>query len=264
MRRLARGGDVVERRAFVKERRLRRIEIFRLRVLFERAAAEGDDAPAQIGDREHHAVAEAVERHRNVVAGNQQARLDHVLDRNAVRAEMLLQREALARRIAEAELELRRRIEAAVGEIAARLGAGARGQRVLEEFRRQLHDVVQRLAPRVARFVLARDFRQRHAGHLRQALDRFREADAFALHDEIENAAVLAGGEIEPGLLLVVHEERRRLLLVERRQALELAARAHELHAPAHDFRNRKPGFQLVEELGREAHGFLAESAVNR
>src|SRR4029077_40168 len=84
-----------------------------------------------------------------------------------------------------------------------------------------------------------------------------------ALHDEIEYAAVLAGGKIEPGLLLVVHEERRCLFLVERRQALELAPRAYELHALAHDLRNRKPGFQLVQELGREAHGFLAESAVH-
>ena len=46
------------------------------------------------------------------------------------------------------------------------------------------------------------------------------------------------------------------VLLVERRQALELAAGAHELDAPAHDLRNRKPSFQLVQELGREAHGF--------
>src|SRR4029077_21141064 len=129
---------------------------------------------------------------------------------------------------------------------------------------RQLDDIVERLAPRVARLILARNFRQRHAGHLRQALHGFRKADAFALHDEIEDAAVLARGKIEPGLLLVVHEERRCLLLVERRQALELASGAYELHAPAHDLRNRKPGFQLVQELGREAHGFLAESAVNR
>ena len=62
---------------------------------------------------------------RNVVAGNQQPGLHHVLDRNAVAAQMLLEREALVGRIAEAELQLRRRIEAAVGEIAARLGAGA-------------------------------------------------------------------------------------------------------------------------------------------
>src|SRR5262249_33959765 len=80
---------------------------------------------------------------------------------------------------------------------------------------------------------------------------------------EIEDAAVLARGEIEPGLLLVVHEERGRLLLVEGREALELAAGAHELDAPAHDFRNGKPGFQLVEELGREAHWLMAESAAN-
>ena len=33
--------------------------------------------------------------HRDVVAGDQQAGLDHVLDRNALRAEMLLEREAL-------------------------------------------------------------------------------------------------------------------------------------------------------------------------
>ena len=79
MRRLARGGDVVERVALVEERRLRRIQIFRRRVLLHGAAAEGDDAAAQIGDREHDAVAEPVERHRNVVAGDQQPGLDHVL-----------------------------------------------------------------------------------------------------------------------------------------------------------------------------------------
>ena len=39
---------------------------------------------------------------------------------------------------------------------------------------------------------------------------------------------------------------------------------ALELHAPAHDFRNRKPGFQLIEELGREAHGFCGNSVINR
>ena len=220
---------MIERCALMKERRLRRVQVFRRRILLERAAAESDDPPAQIGDRKHHAVAEAVERQRDVVACDQQARLHHVLGGNAVGAQMLLQRVALARRVAEAEFHLRGGIEAAVGEIAARLGAGLGGERGFEEFRRQLHDVVQRFAAGFARLVLARHFRQRHAGHLRQALDRLREADAFRLHDEVENAAVLAGGEIEPGLLLVVDEEGRRLLLVERRQALELAARARSL-----------------------------------
>ena len=74
----ARGGDVVERPALVEERRLRRVQVFRLRVLLERASAEGDDAAAQIGDRKHHAIAEAVVGHRDVVAGNQQPGFDHV------------------------------------------------------------------------------------------------------------------------------------------------------------------------------------------
>ena len=98
MRRLARGEDVVERAALVEERRLRRVEILGRNVLLQRAAAEGDDAAAQIGDREDHAVAETVVRHRNVVAGDQQAGLDHVGHRHAVAAQMLLQRVALGRR----------------------------------------------------------------------------------------------------------------------------------------------------------------------
>ena len=209
----------------MEERRLRRVEVFRLRVLLERAAAEGDDAAAQIGDRKHHPVAEAVVGHRDVVAGNQQPGLDHVLDRYPFLAEMLLEREALGRRIAEAELELRRRIEPAVGEIAARLGAGARGERRLEEFRRQFDHVVERLAP------LARGPRPparpwaAACRPAREPLDRLREGDPLGHHHEIEDVAVLAGGEVEPRHLLVVDEERRRLLLVERREALPLAAR---------------------------------------
>ena len=45
----------------------------------ERPAAEGDDAPAEIGDREDDAVAEAVEGDRDVVAGDQQPGGDHLL-----------------------------------------------------------------------------------------------------------------------------------------------------------------------------------------
>ena len=78
---------------------------------------------------------------------DQQSGLDHVLDRDALRAEVLLQREAFGRRIADAEFELRLRLDAAIRQIAARLGARARGERRLEEFRRELDDVVQRLAP---------------------------------------------------------------------------------------------------------------------
>src|SRR5262249_46367505 len=43
-------------------------------------------------------------------------------------------------------------------------------------------------------------------------------------------------------------------LLVKRRQPFPLAPRLFKPHPPAHDFRNRKPRPQLVEELRRKAH----------
>ena len=117
---------------------------------------------------------------------DQQARLHHVLGGNALRAEMLLQRKAIGRRIAEAKLQLRRRRNRAVAEIAARLGAVARGQRVGEEFCRELHHVIERLAALLVPRGVGRRRRQRHAGHRRQPLDGFGEADALGLHHEIE------------------------------------------------------------------------------
>ena len=119
MRGFARAGDIVKRRALVEERRLRRIEIFGGDVLIERAAAEGDDTAAPIADRKHHAVAEAVVGNRDVFAGDEQPRFDHVLDRDFGGAEMLLQRILLARRIAEPEFQLGRGVDAAVEQIAA-------------------------------------------------------------------------------------------------------------------------------------------------
>src|SRR5205807_1427629 len=68
MRGLPGGGEVVEIVALVKQRGFRRVQVFRRDVLFQRAAAERDDATAQIGDRKHHAVAEAIPGHRDVVA----------------------------------------------------------------------------------------------------------------------------------------------------------------------------------------------------
>ena len=126
VRRLAGGGDVVERRALVEERRLRRVEIFRRDFFLQRAAAEGDHPAAPIADRKHDAIAKPIIRHRNVFAADDQAGLDHVLDRDFGRAQMLLERVLLRRRIAKAEFELRRRGKAAVGEIAAAAGAATR------------------------------------------------------------------------------------------------------------------------------------------
>ena len=256
MHRLTGGGDVVEIVPLVKQRGFRRVEILRRDVLLQRAAAEGDDAAALIGDRKHHAIAETIVRHRNVVAMNQQSGLDHVLDRNAELAEMLLQREAIRRRITHAKPHLRRRLDRAVGEIAARLGAGARSQRVGEELGGQIHHVIERLAALFVARGIGGYRGDRHAGLRGGSLHRLDESEALGLHDEVENVAVLAAGEtvIEP--LLVVDREGRRLFLLEGREPLELLAGAFQLHAAADDFRNRKAGAQFFKKLGREAHRF--------
>ena len=75
---LPRLGAVIEERALVEELGLRRVEVFRRHVGGERAAAEADDAAAEIGDREDDAVAEAVEGDRHVVAGDEEPGLDHL------------------------------------------------------------------------------------------------------------------------------------------------------------------------------------------
>ena len=127
-------------------------------------------------------------------------------------------------------LQLRLRLDAAIRQIAARLGAGARRKRRLEEFRRELDDVVQRLAPFLARFGFGRRARQRHARHRGEPLDRLGEGHALrSCITKSKMLPFLPRGEIEPGLLLVVHEERGRLLLVERRQPLPLAPGLLEL-----------------------------------
>ena len=255
MGRFARGLVVVEIVALVEERRLRRVQVFCRNVLLQRAPTEGDDAAAQIRDRKHHAVAEAIVRHGNVVAGDQQAGLDHVVDGDAELAEMLLQREAIRRGIAEAELQLRRWGDGAVGEIAARLGAQARGQRLREIGRSEVHDVMQRAAALLLPGSIRRHRRQRQAGHAGEPLDGFGKRQAVGLHHEADDVAVLAGGEVVVKTLLVVDVEGRRLLLLERRQPLPLPPRLLQLDALAHDFGDRKPGPKLVEKLRREAHG---------
>ena len=257
MGREPRRGEIVEIVALVKERGFRRIQIFCRRILFQRTATEGDHAPAQVGDRKHHAIAEAVIGQRDVVARHQKSGLDHVLDGNAERPQVLLQGKTFARRarrIADAELKLRRRRDRAVAEITPSLGAVPGSQHVGKKFRRQFHDIVKRLAA----LLMACGIRGRgghgHAGHRGQPLDGFRKGDPLGLHHEVEDVAVLAGGEIVIELLLVIDGKGRRLFLLEWRQSLPLPPCLLQLHAAADHFRNRKPGAQFVKKFGREAH----------
>src|SRR5262249_15837626 len=124
-----------------------------------------------------------------------------------------------------------------------------------EKFRRQFDDVMQALAAFLLRLRLPRHHRQRNAGLLRQSLDSFRKAHALGEHEKVKDVAVLAGGEVEPHRLLIIDEERRRLLLVKWGQPFPFAAGLAQFHAPADDLRDRKSCPQLVEKLRRKSHG---------
>jgi hypothetical protein len=58
------------------------------------------------------------------------------------------------------------------------------------------------------------------AGLRREDLESFRERKAVALHDEAEDVAALAAAEALPRVAAGCHGERRRLLAVERAEAL--------------------------------------------
>ena len=143
MGRLAGVVMIVERRPLVKERRLRRIQIFGRHVLFERPPAKGDDLAGAVGDGKHHPVAEAVVGHGNVVAVDQHARFDHLIDAGPLGGQIFAQGEALVGRVSQPELALDLRAQPAVGEIAARPRADRRLQLFLEKFRREFQHVLQ-------------------------------------------------------------------------------------------------------------------------
>ena len=203
----ARAMMVEQQPALVEERGLRGIEIFRLGSGLHRPAAEGDDPARAVVDREHHPVAEPVVRHGDVFPVDEQARLDHRLGADPKARERVAEREALGRGETKPEALLNRGSKAAIGEIAARPRADRGLQIGFEQARRHRDDVEEAQA-----LFLFGDFRpacarQGEAGHVGQPLHRFREREAFGLHQKRELVAVLAGREVVEEALLVVDEE---------------------------------------------------------
>ncbi len=89
--RLTRLVQAVELAPLVKDRRLRRVEVFGLLIPHD-PTAKGDGPTAQIAYREHHPVAEAIIGTPGVLAMNQQTVLDLHRLTDALGAQMLLQR----------------------------------------------------------------------------------------------------------------------------------------------------------------------------
>ena len=217
--------EIVENTALVKERRFGGVQIFGLRILGECAAAEGNDASTRILDREHDAVAEAVIGDGDILARNHEARFRHLFDGDVLDGEKRAQCRAVIGSIAKAEFLLNRRRELAIGKIAARFCASCRLQRLLEEFRRQLHHIVERSAQLLALLVFFGDLRHRQAGFLRQPLDGFRKVEPFLLHQKGEDVARGFAAKAVIAALAVLDMEGRRLLIMKGTACPPVAAR---------------------------------------
>ncbi len=82
--------ESVEFLALVEDRSLRGVQVLRL-VVAKHPAAEGDDPPAAVADREHHAIAEAVVALAGVAVLHQQAGVEHGLELQVVATQVLEQ-----------------------------------------------------------------------------------------------------------------------------------------------------------------------------
>ena len=117
--RLAGRAVPVEDRRLVEEFGIAGVQVFRLGIRRQAPAPEGDDGAAHVGDREHQAAAEKVERLAALVAFLDQAGFDQFLVGEALRVEMRPGAPPVVRRVAEAVALPGGGIEAAPVEIGA-------------------------------------------------------------------------------------------------------------------------------------------------
>ena len=227
----------------------------------ERPPAEGDDAAAEIGDREHDAVAEAVVGDGDVLAGDQQPRLDHLLLRDAGVGQMLLQRVAARRRIADAEALLGLRRKAALAQIGARLAALRRPAAPPRRSCAAFSITSCRLARSASRRLRIRR-RARAAGcrPRRRAARRRRESSAPPARPGSGNgrrrrrSRSSGSGPCGPRHGRTASSRHGTGSRPRNRRGPGLDFRLSQVTSPPDHLRDRDAGADVVEEGGREAH----------
>ncbi len=211
--------ESVEFLALVEDRSLRGVQVLRL-VVAEHPAAEGDDPPAAVADREHHAIAEAVVALAGVAVLHQQAGVEHGLELQVVATQVLEQVVPAGRGETEAEVAGDLAGQAAALQVVHRgFARGVAFQRLLVELGGGAEQRVERRVGRLARRVPASAAflaRHVHAGALGQFLDRLGELQLVVVHDEAERVAAGAAAEAVVELLVRADGERGSLFLVER------------------------------------------------
>src|SRR5262244_2552260 len=216
--RVAAFREAVEEALLLEDRRLRRIEVFRLGVSGERPAAESDRPAAFVAHDEDQAVAEAI-----VGSGFplRPGRQEPGFEEQALRVggdERAGERVPGVGRIAETEASGHFRGNAAVLEIPGSLVAGLADLRHEESVRRRhrFEDLLLAVLLRTAKSAAGN--RDTEAG--RQRFDGFREIEPVHLTNEVDDVAARSAAEAVEEPLLPVHREGGGSLVVKRAQSL--------------------------------------------
>lgn len=234
---LLREVDAVEDLGLLVDRGVGRVEVLRAVVrLVELAGAEADDLAADVADGPHQAAAEAVD-------GSAAALLGEAGEQELLVGEALAAQEAgevvpALGAVADGEVRGGGLVEAALGEeLAAGVGLRVTGQLFHVPVGGDLVglDQADPLAALVGGVVAALLVPQGDAGLGGQALDRLGEGEVVDLHHERDGVAALLASEAVEEPLARTDLEGRRLLVVERTQALEVAtARVAQLEVLGH------------------------------
>ena len=201
--------------SFVENQRLRGIQVFGRRIVHH-APAEADDVAADIDDRKHEPVAEAVI-HAAVFARDRKPGFQHFLAGVASGAHCIQKRRPLVGRKPEPEARDGRLAQAALYDIRPRLLAARLQQLLVEKPRRVLAERPQPLLLLILRLILL-VLRHLQPRALCQKPHRVRVAQRLDLHDEVDRAAALVAAEAVVNSLVRRDGKRRRLFRMKRAQ----------------------------------------------
>ncbi|KGX49631.1 hypothetical protein Y025_5578 [Burkholderia pseudomallei TSV32] len=256
--------QAVQLAALVEQRRLRRIQVFGLAAV-QHPAAEADDLPLHVADREHDPLAEPVVAARDAVrvgllADDHEARVDERIV--AVVVERRLEVLPAVRRVAEPEaqrdlarqaapLQVLDRVRRAAQLLAVIVTGGLHhvGQRGRDRFRRRGRRMA--VARAAASAHRRRLVRHREPDRLRELLHRLGKREPRVLHQEADRGAMRAATEAVIELLRRADRKRRALLVVKRAQPHEVGAALLELHVPADHVDDVDAVQQILQERMR-------------
>ena len=225
--------EAVEHVRLVEEGRLLRVEVFRLAVADD-ATAERYALALRIEYREHHAVVEPVV-HTAVVALHGDVGLNHLFVLEALRGQVAHEHGAAGR---EAELPF-------LGNLPTEPAAAQVGARRIRLGGFPPHELLVVERARLAAYLAQAGFLARRDAVAPAVVDDvdvravgehahgIGKVDVVHLHDEAEHVAALAAAEAVPELRGGVDLARRRLLVVERAAAPEVATALPHRHALA-------------------------------